>query len=74
MNKMENDELEIELLSDVLESQQASALEYGVPVQHEYGQLFNVSKNKFVFLKFEIILNKNPQYQSCINLLRYLDL
>ena len=74
MNKMENDELEIELLSDVLESQQASALEYGVPVQHEYGQLFNVSKNKFVFLKFEIILNKNLQYQSCINLLRYLDL
>ena len=47
MNKMENDELE--LLSDVLESQQASALEYGVPVQHEYVQLFNVSKNKFVF-------------------------
>ena len=49
MNKMENDELEIELLSDVLESQQASALEYGVPVQHEYVQLFKVSKNKFVF-------------------------
>ena len=49
MNKMENDELELELLSDVLESQQASALEYGVPVQHEYVQLFNVIKNKFVF-------------------------
>ena len=74
MNKMENDELEIELLSDVLESQQASALEYGVPVQHEYVQLFNVRKNKFVFLKFEIILNKNPQYHSCIYLLRYFDL
>ena len=49
MNKMENDELELELLSDVLESQQASALEYGVPVQQEYVQLFNVIKNKFVF-------------------------
>ncbi len=56
MNRIRNDELELELLPDVLESQQAFALEYGiVPLfgQHtiESGQLFNVCKNKCIFLK-----------------------
>ena len=61
MKKIRNDELELELelLPDVIESQQASALEYGmVPLfgQHtkESVHLFNVCRNKFVFLKFLI--------------------